>query len=261
MCGIYGYFGHPKKPEKVYKLMKKLGKESEIRGIDSAGYFACSSENHYIHKSAVRASQLFVEDKMNLYDAIVNEKAYAFLGHNRDASIGEVNSRNAHPFEGERYVQVHNGTCPQIWGAIRKIDDDETDSSAIARAVNSKGLDKSIRVFNKIECYSLVYFDKQSELMIFLRDPEKPMYICDMRDRLGIRIFASTKEILHRALESVGYRKMPEGFWTLPYWIYYGDPKTGEVDRAGKYAYLETEIRYKRKKERKDIRRRFTYKF
>jgi asparagine synthetase B (glutamine-hydrolysing) len=271
MCGIYGYFGRPKKGKenRVLRLYKELAIESMVRGTDATGIFACSDENYYIHKLNISADE-FIEDDI-IHEAIVDDRSYVVLGHNRAASIGTIKDslENAHPFEGERFVQVHNGSFPPVkqiakhLGLYKDMEGD-TDSEAICKIVNhysnNNNLNKSMDFFRKLQSYSLVYFDKYLETIYFLRDPGRPMYIANMKKSLGITVFVSTQEILHKALKSLGYKKFPKGFQTKTWHLYLADPKTKKIENDGKYATIAVEKAYqemaekrKRKKNKKLI--------
>lgn len=243
MCGIYGFAGQPNDPEAVTKLMKRLAIETETRGKDSSGFVALTENNYYFEKGPWPARDLADEDFFA--EAIKEKGVFYFLGHNRAASIGKINIENSHPFEGDRYFLVHNGTVPLAKvvakeGGIKT--EGTTDSEAILKIIESfKTLENALKFIKEIDDYSLVLIDKQADTMYFMRDTYKPMFFVDLRKQLGIRIFASTPGIIFKALVTSGLASpygatkiTEEGFSSLPGCLYKMD-RGGELTKIKKY--------------------------
>lgn len=201
MCGMYGYIGTPKKAGMIYKMMKAMAVETEFRGVDSAGIAGITKDEFFCTKMAVPAHELY--EKVNVKSVIL-DKAYFFMGHNRMASIGEVNETNAHPFLGDKYIFVHNGTVPMARKIVERNGmkiEGSTDSESLMVLVEKFGFG-ALKEFADL---SIVAIDRrvESEGIYFYRDCHKPMVICDIRDVAGVVLFASTREIIRKGVEQM----------------------------------------------------------
>ena len=238
MCGIYGFFGRApkKKRRKLAELLLKLAYATLVRGRDSTGFYARSEEHEFYEKNAVDAKVFYKESELFI-EAV--KTSYMFVGHNRAASVGAVETINAHPFIADNWAAVVNGTFSKVFDlmsdeAFDKMEG-ETDSEAIILELDRKPeIDK--KFLKKLNVYSMVIADRNKDRLYFARDPERPMVIADMRSTLGVRIFASTGSILEAALAKSGFD--PDNidyFYTKSYCLYEGDVESGEVNNVGRY--------------------------
>ena len=243
MCGIYGYIGYPKNPRKVYELMKMLAVLSEVRGTDATGFFSIDREELTMEKSPVRAKE-FVKTSKHMKDVIVNKEAYLFVGHNRWASRGDTSDvDNCHPFLGEKFIMVHNGTADEAFvllqeNGLQNSMEGATDSEAILRIVDKKGFTNE--VLAELDDYSIVALNYETGQLHFARDNYKPMEVYDFRKQLGIRVFVSTRSIAMSAFNycKIGYEHT-KVFSTLPYHRYEVDMISGEFTNMGVYVEFE----------------------
>ncbi len=251
MCGIYGYVGKPFNKEKLCMLMKNLAIATEVRGTDSTGVVATTRRKAYFSKAVEKASK-FVQHG-DFEKAIVTRGCRYFLGHNRAASCGGVTVPNAHPFKGEKFFLVHNGTsrvANQMCDERGLVREGQTDSEAILKLIEADGLKSSEDLLNKLTDFSIVLLDykKRNGALYFFRNHMKPMYVADLRKWFGVRIFASTKEILERAILRTFNLKVEQvqeilstGWNTRPGCIYRVTAKDGEFQNIGKFLWEETE--------------------
>jgi asparagine synthetase B (glutamine-hydrolysing) len=193
MCGIYGYFGEPKDKNRMPKIVECLAIESQIRGTDSTGYLAVSEDEYKTSKWAVSAKEFYSGKNGKSAHADIRE-AQILVGHNRASSIGKINNTNAHPFIGDRYILVHNGTCTKAvkdFKAKRLEREGTTDSEAILANMENDG----IRYIKNCSGYAIVLYDLVKDTLYFTRDNSRPMWIFNTEDDLGVTIFCSTKKI------------------------------------------------------------------
>jgi len=232
MCGIFGYFGKIKdgKEAEVKNLMDALGVYSQRRGLDGSGYFLSTGSIDYNEKKALPWAYF----RTSFMEEIITS-ARVFIAHVRAGSFGGVNDDACHPFVGDRYAMVHNGTSFESLGMAY----DEsiqlefgTDSEAIHKLMEKKGADENL--FAKLSCYSIVYFDKQTGNIHFVRDSERVMAIFDLRETHGIRVFASEKTIVKKALKFVGIKENVKSFFTVNNKMYTGS-LDGEVNSADEF--------------------------
>jgi glucosamine 6-phosphate synthetase-like amidotransferase/phosphosugar isomerase protein len=236
MCGIYGYVGKPKNKKMVLEFTEALMYHTQVRGKHSTGYFAVTQNEFVLEKDALPAEKFLTRSQLR--KVIVKEKAYVLIGHNRWASVGDITQENAHPFEGSRFVLTHNGTCSSALSKAKNLKlhkkmKGETDSEAILMLLEHAGLSGFLNILSSLEDFSIVVFDKRGEEIFFARNDSKPLFIVDLRKKLGIRAWASTVGIMAAALEEVGIDTSDViGFSTKPGYVYRIDNKTLEVERT-----------------------------
>jgi len=245
VCGIFGYIGSVKqgKNEDLLETIQAIAISSECRGIDSTGFTAWWNRGSCVnYKEVTRPANFVFKDS---FTSIFQEPPLIFMGHNRMASRGSVTYVNAHPFEGDRYTLAHNGTSN---GSADKLEKEhglncvgETDSERFLCYLE-KYPGKMKGLLESIDNYALEILDKQEGVLYFARDEYRPIYIIDMRETLGVRIWASTRDILKNGLELAGWEKITgvlnKGFHPNSFTLYSARPDTGE---------LEKQIVYKRK--------------
>lgn len=101
-------------------------------------------------------------------------KHRVLLGHNRWATVGKVNRLNAHPFETENLIGVHNGTLKNKH-AIPDSQFYDTDSEALYNNIDFEGLEKAMSIVRG--AWALAYYNKEDHSMNFLRNAERPLFI------------------------------------------------------------------------------------
>ena len=103
----------------------------------------------------------------------MNAPSNVLIGHNRWATTGRVNSKNAHPFERETLVGVHNGTL--INQALLPDNMDyEVDSENIFHSMEKLGVLPTISLLDG--AYALVWWDKVTEKLSMVRNSERTLF-------------------------------------------------------------------------------------
>ena len=95
------------------------------------------------------------------------------MGHNRWATTGAVNRENAHPFHKGHIYGAHNGTLRN-----QSLLDDhelfEVDSENIFHQIFKRGVEDTVSKLHG--AYSLVWYNKDTEELAFLKNYERPLF-------------------------------------------------------------------------------------
>ena len=194
MCGHVGAAGTiTAEHEKVVRSLLIL---DSMRGEDSTG-LACIGtgvNNNIIARSVGDPFELFRTQK---YEKGMRQNNRALIGHNRYATQGKVNVRNAHPFLIEdELIGAHNGTLRNKWSLLNGNRFD-VDSEALYDHLYHKGLHDLLGVMNG--AWALVWWDVRDGTLNFLRNEERPLYIATLKKE-DVIFWASEKWMLDVSL-------------------------------------------------------------
>lgn len=174
----------------------------QVRGRHSTGVAAIHGHKRdeiRLIKDAVRPDIL---QDLRRYDTVVSHNAHALIGHNRYATVGAINSANAHPFVFPTLVGAQNGTIPH--GAFKSFGDvlgDEsfgTDTETLYYLIDKLGVEAVIpKVWG---AWALTWYDREEKTLNFLRNKERPLYIALLKNKQAL-FWASEKAMLDFALE------------------------------------------------------------
>ena len=192
MCGISGMIakkpsGFNKNQEDIFEEMLYTG---GVRGMDSTGCFSILKKNQVkLVKQAANPGIFLHTKSYNEWKKSIVSKAMIVVGHNRKATNGIVNSKNAHPFANKKIVLVHNG---YISNAKHLDNEIEVDSESIITALDSS--ETPIDAIQKLcGAYVVVWYNHDTKKLYLTRNKERPLYICENKDFV---FFASEKEML-----------------------------------------------------------------
>lgn len=193
MCGIVGLAGEIHVPqEKVFEnlLIMDILRGKHSTGVASVGR---NTKDVIVAKKAVAATDFI--DMPCFKDALSGVNS-VLIGHNRYATVGKVNNMNAHPFDFENVVGVHNGTLTSRYKLFEQNKFD-TDSEAFYSHVNKFGIEDAIA--SCTGAYAFVWYDKREETINFLRNGDRTLYLAKLADKPTIA-WASESWMLHGAL-------------------------------------------------------------
>ena len=192
MCGLTGIAGAiTLKEENIFKQLLIV---DSLRGTDSTGVAVIPRVGEV--KVAKELGNPFNLFDHKSYDRAMMSTHRALIGHNRYATSGGVTKKAAHPFEFESLVGVHNGTLANKWN-LDDAKDFSVDSENLYHHINKHGIKNAM---SKIKgAWSLIWWDKQEESINFLRNTERPLWMCRSVD--GKHLFwASEPWMLHGVL-------------------------------------------------------------
>lgn len=184
MCGIVGVAGDITFAHE--KLFKNLLVLDSLRGEHSTGMLSVRKYNDEMNvvKTVGDPFQLMETKK---FEEAMKGSHRVLLGHNRYATSGKITRANAHPFEFDKVIGVHNGT---LHSKHRLLDDKQfdVDSENLYYHINEKGLTDALNYMDG--AWSLVWWDKENKTLNFLRNKERPMHMA-MSDDGKVLIWAS----------------------------------------------------------------------
>lgn len=234
MCGIFGFAGNSS--WKTSLLLQALAIADEVRGEHSTGLVIHSGDQCFFNKKALSGTEFVAKG----YTIFLFEKKYnVALGHNRFATEGAINDRNAHPFG----VRVNRGWCFGIHNGIVGekdkvaaefgIREPSVDSEVVFRAI-AKMQNADINIVTAIENvtefisasadFAFAYLNTPEKAVYLWRSPERPLCIVDAQG-LGLGTwFCSTPGIFTNSwlplTGALGDISKVTGFEAKPYVLY-----------------------------------------
>ena len=170
LCGIVVVAGESTKQN--HNVLETLLILDQLRGIDSTGIAAIPRGDFDVNIAKEVGNAFDLMGTKGYFNAM-NCATRAIIGHNRSATSGTIIQENAHPFENDSVVGVHNGTLTSKWRlldpALFKVD-----SENLYHHMDKKGLKNTLD--NLQGAWSLVWWDKLDETLNFLRNDQRPMF-------------------------------------------------------------------------------------
>ena len=207
MCAIFGLldFGSNLTPARRLDIICKLGRAAEVRGTDATGIAYVQDGTIRIQKAPRPARRMHYR---------IAPQARTIMGHTRMTTQGsEKKNYNNHPFSGRAgkhsFALAHNGVLfndtllRQIHGLPPTII--ETDSYVAVQLLERQGrLDaRSLGVMAEAldGSFTITVLDEKGSL--YLVKGDNPLTLLHF-PTLGAYLYASTQEILDRALMELG---------------------------------------------------------
>lgn len=186
MCGIAGCLG-PGIIQKDLEALKELSYCMGLRGMDSTGIYQANIRNGKVISSLLEKDNSGVtyfkwfheshrDGNKKIFEGITNT---VFAVHTRAATKGAITVDNAHPFEFDNLVGMHNGTLVDKKYSSR----DKTDSELLFQDANERGLSTVLSELDDKSAYSIVMIDKQKGEIIFTTNGLRPFHFCVVEDR------------------------------------------------------------------------------
>ena len=204
MCGLFGLLDYQRKlnPSERLELLTALSVESEIRGTDASGIACYQRKKLHIQKAPGPAHQM----EWDIGDAAF------IMGHTRAATLGSPKDNyNNHPFPGfagESFALAHNGVLWDNPLLKRKLPKTpvQTDSYLAVQLLEQHERIDISAIRDTAEMldgtFALTVLSRKG--LFFVRG-SSPLYICRFPSK-GLILYASTQEILERALQRARFQ-------------------------------------------------------
>ena len=210
MCGLFGFssYNNSVSKQKLDKLLNCLASESQVRGTQATG-IACKNAKH---KLVVQKDSKAADDMVFQLSKHTN----AVIGHTRHATQGSVKDNfNNHPFKGtlkngKQFALCHNGvlTNDKLLRIQKNLPKTkiETDSYiAVELLQQHKTLThKTLKEMAEAVEGSFAFTVLDHNDSLYFVKGDNPLSIIHF-EKLGLYVYASTDEILWRALVDSGF--------------------------------------------------------
>lgn len=177
MCGLVGAAGAIGLSEE--KMVQKLLQLDTIRGPHSTGLHGVTQQG--VGGTLKKTGTPFELALYRGWTKFWGKSYSALLGHNRYATVGDVNDVTAHPFTYGDISGMHNGTLKDGWKA--KLDDGysfDVDSECIINHLSVNGVDETV---NKLHgAFALVWYDTSTKTLNMTRNKDRELYFCHSDD-------------------------------------------------------------------------------
>lgn len=238
MCGLVGVAGDMSaKTKDGFKDMLLI---NQLRGTDATGIFTVSAGNTVEVAKSVGTPEVLRE--MKSFDYAMAGFPKVLAGHCRAKTIGENNRMNAHPYDFENLVGMHNGTLRDYY-QWKEYETKRTDSYALYAKLDAGSVEDLMTELSPESAYALVWWDKVSDTLNFLRNDKRPLWFTWSQDKR--RLYwasepwffgaASRQDTLWDGKPDNEGDEPRSPYWQLPenqLWSFSVNPRAGKEERV-----------------------------
>lgn len=183
MCGIVSYFSQEKNYSRdIENTLRELILANTVRGFNSTGIYYGGDGVADIYKKPIPGYD-FID--LPTTDKVLSKHHMQqfIVGHNRAATLGKINSENAHPFQHKDITGVHNGTLTGYATLSKKFfgTDSEHIFDALADNNTAKGNGEIITRLNG--SYALMWHDASDNTIHFIRNSQRPFALAKVKGK------------------------------------------------------------------------------
>ena len=243
MCGLFGFssYNNSVSRQKLDKLLNCLASESQIRGTQATGIAYNNKHKVVVQKDSKAADDMKFQ---------ISKNVSVVVGHTRHSTQGTyLLNRNNHPFDarlksGKSFSLCHNGvlTNDKLLRTQKNLPKTniETDSFVAVqllqqhKTISHKSLKEMAEAVEGSFAFTVL---DHNDSLYFVKG-DNPLSIIHF-EKLGLYVYASTDEILWRALVDSGFiPQIKNGEYTE---IPITEGQILSIDRNGKLEYSEFE--------------------
>lgn len=183
MCGIYGIAGYGINKDDL-KVFRELGIINLLRGRDGSGVYEANTRAIRTYEKLnktkedfsfflwrhTESSQAAKEPEFRMME---NVYADILMGHDRQATVGDVTDENAQPFAHGNIVGTHNGTLRD--NEYRSKKDDRSDSDLFFEDISIRGVAEVLKDLDHHSAYAISILDKVEKCLYFARSDDRPL--------------------------------------------------------------------------------------
>lgn len=176
MCGLIAMIAKTKTgfSFKEKQMFSQMLYADALRGEDSTGVYGINEHGNLVAHKAAKHAHEFQQSKTykDFEDNIFSDMTIV-VGHNRSATKGAVEDKNAHPFIEQNICLVHNGTLHHHKGLA----DVEVDSHAICHAFAAKGHTDTLPIISG--AFALIWYDAKVRKLHLARNNQRPLHMIE----------------------------------------------------------------------------------
>lgn len=194
MCGLVGLISKKKDlPFYARDVFTSMLIFDSIRGPDSTGVIGLTTKNEIDMVKGNADGYVFTKcAQYTRFRENIWSKYSAVFGHNRKATIGTVNSHNAHPFREKHITLMHNGTLRNAKDLNSEV---EVDSHAITHALAEHDAEAALAMLNG--AFALIWHDAEKKTINLARNSERPLALIEYDTHYAISSEAGLALWLH----------------------------------------------------------------
>lgn len=181
MCGLAGVAGNTNM--KLRDAFLDLLIVTQLRGRDSTGVFSVKNDNDVSYCKEVGPPDNLFDRKS--FDETLRGVPKIMAGHCRAKTVGENNRANAHPYDFDNLIGMHNGTLRNYY-SMEGHDYHRTDSHCLYYNIDRYGVDEVIPKISEDGAWALVWWDKNEKKLNFLRNDKRPLWFAWTKDKTAV---------------------------------------------------------------------------
>ncbi|MGL5565630.1 MAG: class II glutamine amidotransferase, partial [Plesiomonas sp.] len=188
MCGLVLAMGKTMLSQSEIGIFKNMLAFDQLRGEHSTGLFALFRPHgkapfYKVNKECLEGvdfvrSPLFVNTVGHVSQMAggikSTEWAKAMFGHNRYATMGAVNAKNAHPFTHGHITLAHNGTL-RNQSLLPDSNKFQVDSENICYSISTIGVEETVKRLHG--AFALIWFNAEDMTINLLRNDEREFHV------------------------------------------------------------------------------------
>ena len=173
MCGLVGMAG---RIETIHKsIFRDMLTVCQTRGRDSTGVISIKNNNDVDYVKMVGTPEILLDSKRYEKQCEAGN-VKVLIGHTRAKTLGAVSQRNAHPFEFDDVIGVHNGTLKGEY-SMEGRRDFEVDSEWLYWFIDRYGIENALPQIDEDGAWALTYWNKRDNTLNMIRNEHRPLWI------------------------------------------------------------------------------------